>query len=115
MARRRNGEGFIREKPGRRGLWEIRISIAQDDGTRIQKSFYEKSYESAEQRLQELRRANKQGRLKASKSPNLGGWISLWLSEILPHSELKPSTIQNYKDMVIGHCFYLTYTSLMHL
>ena len=102
MTKRRNGEGFIREKPGRPGLWEIRISITQDDGTRIQKSFYERSYEAAEHKLQNLRRANKSGKLIASRSPKLGDWLKEWLTVVLPHADLKLSTVENYRAMFRG-------------
>jgi integrase len=102
VKRRRNGEGFIRLKPGRKSLWEIRVSVIQDDGTKRQRTFYAPSLQQAEMKLAEVRVANSQGRLKPKGSPKLDNWIADWMTRTLPTLGLKKSTVQNYIHVFNG-------------
>ena len=102
MAKRRNGEGFIRKKPGRKSLWEVRISVLQDDGSKKQRTFYAPSYELATEKLAQVRAANIQGRLRPESAPKLEVCLENWMKVKLPNSGLKSSTIQNYSHVFNG-------------
>ena len=102
VSKKRNGEGFIRLKPGRKSLWEIRVSVLQEDGTKKQRTFYASSKEAADARLDELRTLNKQGRLRPKTPPTLGKWLDEWLGSSLPIRGLKASTEENYRYVFRG-------------
>jgi integrase len=102
MKRRRNGEGFIRLKPGRKSLWEVRVSVVQDDGSKKQRTFYAQSYEQAQVKLAEVRIANSQGRVRPQSSPKLELCITEWVTIKLPNSGLKASTVENYTHVFNG-------------
>ncbi len=102
MARRSRGDGTLFKRTD--GYWVGGIELpAGPDGKRRHKRIVRKNRNDVIAALRELKVNLDAGKITTAKATTLGKWLDYWVSDILPHSDLKPSTTYSYKSTIRLH------------
>jgi integrase len=102
MARRSRGDGTLFKRTD--GYWVGGIELpAGPDGKRRHKRIVRKNRNDVIAALRQLKVNVDAGKITTAKATTLGKWLDYWVSDILPHSELKPSTTYSYKSTIRLH------------
>jgi integrase len=98
MARRGAGEGSVYYLEDR-GLYAVAMELEPADGKRRRVVVKAKTKKAALDKMKEKRRLLDQGLPLPDNSTTTGGWLTWWLSDVLPGT-VKDGTLTNYTDIV---------------
>ncbi len=102
MGKRGNGEGTLRRR--RDGLWEARIALPRDEQGRVsRRSVYGKTRREVAAKLGEAQRRQQDGERIVDSLDTVGGFLARWVTEALPASALKTTTVENYATLTRKH------------
>jgi len=102
MSKRGNGEGSVRQRPD--GRWEARVALPPDGAGRVTRySLYGKTRREVAAKLREAQTRQQDGQPVADNHNTVGAIVARWLSEALPASDLKATTIENYATLARLH------------
>ena len=97
MAKRANGEGFIRKR--KNGLWEGQYTVGRgQNGKLIKKSVYGKSQKEVAQKITALTNDINTGVYIAPDSITVGEWFDIFLKDY--NGSVKASTVAQYEYQV---------------
>lgn len=96
MTKRLNGEGYIRKRTD--GRWETQLTV---DGRRV--SIYGKSAEDVAAKRDSARGRIERREPVTDSTRNLGGYLEYWITDVLAHSDRKPSTISQQTGLLRKH------------
>jgi integrase len=99
--RRGHGEGSIYRRQSD-GKWVGSLDLGWIDGRRKRKVVYGAIRAEVRDRLAELLRQHQQGTLPPERQ-RLGQYLETWLTVILPASNIKSSTVENYALVTRRH------------
>ncbi|MGY4648400.1 tyrosine-type recombinase/integrase [Mycobacterium sp. URHB0021] len=96
--RRAPGEGGLYKRPD--GMWTGRVHVIDPaTGKRKAKSVYSRDRGTAADKLDDLRRDVKDGKVTAAPSMTVGAWLDQWLDDI--HGDhVRPSTRRHYEQAI---------------
>jgi integrase len=102
IAKRGNGEGYIKERGDKR--WEARISLGIDFNTKkpIRKSFYGKTRKEVQQKMEEAKAQISTGTFITNNKLTLGEWMDNWLN-IYPKHNVRIGTWESYETYIRVH------------
>ena len=96
-ARRRRGEGSIRQRPN--GLWEGTLTIpGASPGTQRRRAVYGRSLTEVRAKLQALQQQLAEGMEPPDQRLTVAGWCSAWVEQVV--ERLRPSTLTRYRQLV---------------
>lgn len=98
--RRTRGTGSVTKR--RDGLWEGRLNLGWEQGSRKVVSVYGKTKLEAEEKLAEERRARKRGEARAPVSLTVGRYLDEWQRDGCPGKRggLRPYTLRRYRAVI---------------
>jgi integrase len=100
--RRGRGDGTLYKRAD--GLWVGGVEMpVGPDGTRRQKRVTAKSRNAAVDKLRKLKAAVAAGQVPTAPSTTVERWLNYWVSDILPHRNIKPATVYGYEAAVRNH------------
>ena len=101
MAKRKNGEGTIYQRPD--GLWRGELTIGYDaSGKRIKKVFHSKELEKLQKKLNDERYKLDRNIITHNSDYTVTAWVQFWL-ENYKSNILKSKTYDNYEYALNGH------------
>lgn len=96
MARRMNGEGYLRRRPD--GRWELRVMIGyRDDGKPNFKHFYGKTKKEVQEKLHAFQE-DLRGGIDLSVRYTFDEWSEIWYEH--HKSNITPTTQENYRHIL---------------
>jgi integrase len=102
MAKRRSGEGSIRQRPN--GTWEARLSYPHPETGVLQSvSLYGKTAEDVRDKLDEARDRIKAEAPVRDSSQRLSDWLTHWYNTALEASSRKQPTKALYRTLATKH------------
>lgn len=97
--RRTHGDGALFKRAD--GYWVTGIELLPGpDGKRRTKRIVRKNRNDALAALRKLRSDYDAGRLATAPTTTVERWMSYWLTDILPHRDVKPGTSKSYSDTI---------------
>ena len=97
--RRGRGDGTLFKRAD--GYWVGGIEMPPGpDGKRRLKRIVRKSRNDAVAELRKLKKDLDAGRITGARSTTLERWLDYWLTDILPHRNIKPGTVESYESTV---------------
>lgn len=101
MGKRLSGEGSFRERAN--GTWEGRVRWTADDGQGKRLSVYGATQSEVRTKVGEVLRRLRRGEPVRDTERTLAVWATEWLSESLPVSGRRASTIDAYSSLTRTH------------
>jgi integrase len=101
VGKRGNGDGSVRQRAD--GSWEARLTTGQEAGRQRRRSVYGRTRREAVAKLKEGQRRLEDGEQVADHRGTLGAFLERWITEALPASGLKITTIENYTVLTRRH------------
>ena len=96
MARRMNGEGYLRRRPD--GRWELRVMLGyRDDGKPNFKHFYGKTKKEVQEKLHAFQE-DLRGGIDLSVRYTFDEWSEIWYDH--HKSNITPTTQENYRHIL---------------
>lgn len=100
--RRSPGDGTLFKRKD--GYWVGGVELTPAaDGTRRYKRIVRKSRNECIKELRLLKADAAAGRITGAKSTTVEKWLTYWLTDILPHRNVKPATTTSYRNAVRNH------------
>lgn len=99
MVRRSPGDGVLFKRQD--GYWVGGIELPPGpDGKRRQKKIVRKNRNDVLKAIREVRAALAAGQLPTASTVTVGRWLDYWQSEILPHRDVRPTTMTSYRNTI---------------
>ena len=96
---RTKGDGTLYKDA--RGYWVGGVQLPPGpDGKRRYKKVVRKDYNDCLAALRKLRKELDDGTIALSPKTTVGKWCDYWITDLLPHKKIKPSTVAGYRNTV---------------
>ena len=102
VGRRGNGEGSIFQRAD--GRWVAAVTLGRDDNGHIRRHrLYGKTRREVAAKLREAQRREEDGEPVRNSHGTVAAFLTRWAAEALPSSDVKPTTVENYRIIIRKH------------